>query len=70
MRRKIRTSIAIDQELHDWVQEMIKRKRFASASHAVEYALTHLKEEKFEDIQFGMLIEEKEQVALKAKRNT
>jgi len=42
-KRKI--GVTVDEELIKWVQEQIKKKRFASLSHAVEYALYHLMEE-------------------------
>ena len=45
MGRKLKTSVALDEDLLKWVDEMIKRKIFASRSHAVEYALEHLRKE-------------------------
>jgi len=45
MGRKLKTSVALDEDLLRWVDEMIKRKIFASRSHAVEYALEHLRKE-------------------------
>jgi len=45
MGRKLKTSVALDEELLEWVDEMIKRRIFASRSHAVEYALEHLRKE-------------------------
>jgi len=45
MGRKLKTSVALDEELLRWIDEMIKRKIFASRSHAIEYALERLKEE-------------------------
>lgn len=41
---KNRKNITIDPELLSWVEEQIRKKRFASLSHAIEYALTQLKE--------------------------
>jgi Arc/MetJ-type ribon-helix-helix transcriptional regulator len=41
---KAKTSIALDKNLVAWVAEMIERKRFASRTHAIEYALQKLKE--------------------------
>ena len=45
MGRKLKTSVALDEDLLRWVDEMIKRKVFASRSHAVEYALERLRRE-------------------------
>ncbi len=42
-RAKEKTSITLDPELKQWIQEKIKEKKFASVSHAVEYALQELK---------------------------
>jgi Arc/MetJ-type ribon-helix-helix transcriptional regulator len=50
MDRKIKTSIALDENLLTWVDEMIGRKRFASRTHAVEYALQRLKEQQAEEL--------------------
>ncbi len=46
--RKLRTklSITIDTELIKWVDEQIKKRIFRSRSHALEYALAKLIEEK------------------------
>jgi len=40
--RKAQLSITVDQELVDWVDLEIKRKRFANRSHAIERALYEL----------------------------
>jgi Arc/MetJ-type ribon-helix-helix transcriptional regulator len=45
MRRKIKTSVALDQEMLDWIAKLIERKRFSTTTHAVEYALQRLKED-------------------------
>jgi len=42
--RKIHTTVTIDKELMDWIQNQIRRKRFRSISHAVEYCLLKDKE--------------------------
>lgn len=42
---KLRRSVTISKDLMEWVNEEIKRKRFKDVSHAIEYALYHLKEE-------------------------
>jgi Arc/MetJ-type ribon-helix-helix transcriptional regulator len=40
---KIKTSIALDEELIAWIDSQIKKKRFASRTHAIEYALEQLR---------------------------
>lgn len=42
--QKIKTSIALDQDLLKWIDQQIKTKRFANRTHAIEYALQRLKE--------------------------
>ncbi len=42
---KLKTSVAIDKDLLDWVDKQIKAKRFATRTHAIEFALQKLKEE-------------------------
>lgn len=39
---KIKTSIALDEELIKWVDLQIEKKRFANRTHAIEYALQQL----------------------------
>ncbi|MGP6207914.1 hypothetical protein ACNF42_07815 [Cuniculiplasma sp. SKW3] len=41
MKRKV--SVAIDEELLNWIHGEINKKRFASVSHAVNYALNEEK---------------------------
>ncbi len=36
---KLRKNVTIDDKLIKWVEEQIRKKRFASLSHAIEYAL-------------------------------
>jgi len=48
--RKIKTSIALDEDLLTWIDGMIERKRFASRTHAIEYALQRLKEQETEEL--------------------
>jgi len=48
--RKIKTSIALDENLLSWIEEMIERKRFANRTHAIEYALQRLKEQQEEEL--------------------
>jgi Arc/MetJ-type ribon-helix-helix transcriptional regulator len=40
---KKKTSVSISTELLEWIQQKIKEKKFASISHAVEYALEQLR---------------------------
>jgi len=42
--KKLKTSISLDEELIKWMDEMVKSKRFANRTHAIEYALMKLKE--------------------------
>lgn len=42
MKKKV--SVAIDESLLKWVQDQVQRKRFASVSHAVNYALNEIME--------------------------
>lgn len=35
----IRTSVTLDDEIIKWIDEQIKKKKFASRSHAVEYCI-------------------------------
>lgn len=44
MGRKIKTSIALDEELIEWIDSLILTKRFANRTHAIEYALQKLRE--------------------------
>jgi Arc/MetJ-type ribon-helix-helix transcriptional regulator len=43
---KIRRSVTISEDLMKWINEQIECKRFKDVSHAIEYALFKLKEEK------------------------
>jgi len=43
MGKKIKTSIALDEDLLNWIDDQIKIKRFANRTHAIEYALFELK---------------------------
>jgi Arc/MetJ-type ribon-helix-helix transcriptional regulator len=45
MGKKVKTSIALDEDLVAWVDKMVKSKRFANRTHAIEYALQRLREE-------------------------
>ncbi|MDA8055789.1 MAG: hypothetical protein M0Z77_09130 [Thermoplasmatales archaeon] len=42
---KIKVSVSIDEELLEWVEVEVDKKRFASVSHAVNFALNGLKKE-------------------------
>jgi Arc/MetJ-type ribon-helix-helix transcriptional regulator len=48
--RKVKTSIALDEDLLSWIEEMVKRKRFANRTHAIEYALQRLREQETEEL--------------------
>ena len=41
--KKIKTSVALDEELLTWIDSQIKTKRFANRTHAIEYALEQLR---------------------------
>ncbi len=42
---KLKTSVSLSKEILKWVDEEIKKKRFASRSHAVEYCIHKVKGE-------------------------
>jgi Arc/MetJ-type ribon-helix-helix transcriptional regulator len=50
MGRKIKTSVTLDQDTLNWINQMIKLKRFASTSHAVELSLQRMKENMTEEL--------------------
>jgi Arc/MetJ-type ribon-helix-helix transcriptional regulator len=58
MGRKIKTSVALDQDILDWIAELVKRKRFATTTHAVEYALQRLKETEKQEFHITIAAEE------------
>jgi Arc/MetJ-type ribon-helix-helix transcriptional regulator len=41
--KKKKTSVSLDGDLLLWVEKKIREKKFASVTHAVEYALEELK---------------------------
>ena len=41
---KVKTSLSLDKKLLKWVDEQIELKRFATRTHAVEFALQRLME--------------------------
>jgi Arc/MetJ-type ribon-helix-helix transcriptional regulator len=43
MGKKIKTSIALDEDLIKWIDSQIKIKRFANRTHAIEYAIEQLR---------------------------
>lgn len=43
MGKKIKTSINIDEDLVKWIDSQIKTKRFATRTHAIEYALEQIR---------------------------
>ena len=47
-KRKVNTSMNLDEDLLKWVDSQIAKKRFAHRTHVVEYALQKLKQETFE----------------------
>ena len=51
--KKVKTSVALDTDLLDWVDEMCKKKLFASTTHAVELGLMHLKDRYEKGSRFG-----------------
>ena len=44
MGRRIKTSVALDEDLLLWIDKMVETKRFANRTHAIEYALQKLRE--------------------------
>ncbi len=50
MGRKIKTSVAIDEDLLAWVDKLVAAKRFANRTHAIEYALQRLKEREKDEL--------------------
>lgn len=47
---KVRRSVTISKDLLDWINQQIEKRRFKDVSHAIEYALYHLKEEETEKV--------------------
>lgn len=45
MGKKVKTSIAMDRDLLEWIDAQIKTKRFATRTHAIEYAVQQLKDQ-------------------------
>lgn len=43
---KLKTSVALDDDLLKWIDKEIAKKRFANRTHAIEYALQQLKDKK------------------------
>jgi Arc/MetJ-type ribon-helix-helix transcriptional regulator len=43
MGRKVKTSITLDEGLLKWLDREIKTGRFASRTHAIEYAIEQLR---------------------------
>ncbi|MGY5147897.1 MAG: ribbon-helix-helix domain-containing protein [Candidatus Nitrosopumilus sp. bin_7KS] len=44
---KEKFSVSMDESLVKWIDNGIKKKKFANRSHALEYAITALKEESY-----------------------
>lgn len=45
MGKKVKTSIALDEELLKWIDSQIRTRRFANRTHAIEYALEQLRKQ-------------------------
>ncbi len=45
MGKKLKTSVALDSDLLKWIDSQIETKRFATRTHAIEYALQKMREE-------------------------
>jgi Arc/MetJ-type ribon-helix-helix transcriptional regulator len=43
MGKKLKTSIALDEDLLKWIDKEIQTRRFASRTHAIEYAIEQLR---------------------------
>jgi hypothetical protein len=43
MGKKVKTSVTLDEDLLKWIDGEIKTKRFASRTHALEFAIEQLK---------------------------
>ena len=54
MGNKVKTSVALDEELLTWIEEMVKKKRFANRTHAIEYALQRLREQEREELHISI----------------
>lgn len=54
MGQKVRINMALDSDLLAWVEQMVQKKRFASRTHAVEYALQRLKEQEVEELHINV----------------
>jgi len=50
MGKKIKTSVALDEDLLSWIDKLVESKRFANRTHAIEYALQRLKEQEKEEL--------------------
>ena len=40
-----KASVSLDEDLLEWINKKIKEKRFASVTHAVEYAIEQIRKE-------------------------
>lgn len=50
MGKKVKTSIALDEDLLLWIDKLVASKRFANRTHAIEYALQRLREREKEEL--------------------
>ncbi|MCJ7768661.1 ribbon-helix-helix domain-containing protein [Candidatus Bathyarchaeota archaeon] len=41
---KVKTSIALDEDLLEWLDGQVKTRRFANRTHAIEYAVEQLRQ--------------------------
>jgi len=41
---RVKVTATVDQELIEWIDQEVKKKRFRNRSHAIEYALAMLRE--------------------------
>ena len=62
MGRKIKTSISLDEDLLDWINKMVKLKRFANTTHAIEYALQRLREQERQELHISILQENLQEI--------
>jgi Arc/MetJ-type ribon-helix-helix transcriptional regulator len=42
---KVKVTASMDTDLVEWIDKEIEKRRFASRTHALEFAIAHLKEE-------------------------
>ncbi len=57
MGKKIKVTMSLDGDLLMWVSQMVELKRFASRTHAIEFALQRLRERSPEELHVGIIDE-------------